>query len=355
MEIIFTKSKKWLDKWDDFITKNDKGNHLNFSDWLASYGSYGFDYEICIAIGEDEIIGGYGAVIAKFLFFKFYIISSGPVVGKNYENKISDIIIEMKNRAQKLGCCYFQFSFPVANNQEIIPFVYPESNFNLPFDIKKGAFFKHVYPSYGINWIPFDGCESKEELLKKFSIQVRRNIKLSYQNNPIIDFVTEEKECKLAYELIEQNAQKGNYSVRSFNDFGSTILSLIKKGKAFFVVAKVNNEIKGVSILVDTGKYLTYITGGTSKEKPDLKLGYLLHWEAIKKSFDLGYSGYNISMGGSKGVVEFKAKFNTKTIYFNDPHHYFVLNPFLFKIYSLLNIILAKNKKTLIKLYQFFK
>ena len=47
------------------------------------------------------------------------------------------------------------------------------------------------------------------------------------------------------------------------------------------------------------------------KEKPDLKLGYLLHWELIKKSYELGYKGYNISMGGSKGVMEFKAKFDT--------------------------------------------
>lgn len=355
MEVIFTKQTEYLDKWDEFVTKNGKGNHLIYSDWLASYKNYGFDYEIGLVIENEEIIGGYGAVIAKFLFFKFYIVPHGPIFIEQQEDKFSNLIIELKNRALKLSCCYFQFSFPVSNSQQIEPFVYKKNNFKVPFDLKKGTLFKFIYSSYGINWVAFDNCKSADELLKKFSIQVRRNIKLSCKNNATIGFATTVEQCKLAYNLIEQNAQKGNYTVRSFQDFSSTILSLIKKEKVFFLVAKINNEIKGVSILVDNGNYLSYISGGTSKEKPDLKLGYLLHWEAIKKSFELGYSGYNISMGGSKGVVDFKSKFNTTSIYFDNPHHYFILKPVVFKIYSSLNAILAKNKKLISKLYKFFK
>jgi hypothetical protein len=58
----------------------------------------------------------------------------------------------------------------------------------------------------------------------------------------------------------------------------------------------------------------------------------------------LGYGGYNISMGGSPGVIAFKSKFNTKTIYFEEPHHFMILNPFVFNLYKLLNIVVAKNK-----------
>ena len=80
MEIIFTKEQHWLDKWDEFVSFHHKGSHLILSDWLQSYNSYGFDFEIGICLENEEIIGGFGAVIAKVTFFKFYIVPLGPLV-----------------------------------------------------------------------------------------------------------------------------------------------------------------------------------------------------------------------------------------------------------------------------------
>ena len=91
------------------------------------------------------------------------------------------------------------------------------------------------------------------------------------------------------------------------------------------------------------------------QQKPDLKLGYLIHWEFMKKSIEMGYNGYNISMGGSKGVVEFKSKFNTTTINFIEPHYHLILKPFIFNIYTILNSIFVKNKKTISVLLKRFK
>jgi len=80
-----------------------------------------------------------------------------------------------------------------------------------------------------------------------------------------------------------------------------------------------------------------------------------LHWELIKKSYELGYKGYNISMGGSKGVMEFKAKFNTQTISFEKPHRHIIIKPIIFKLYLILNSIFVKNKKTISVLLKRFK
>ena len=185
--------------------------------------------------------------------------------------------------------------------------------------------------------------------------QVRRNINLSYKNKAEIIFATTEEECKSAYKSIENNALEGNYAVRSFEDFKSTILNLVSKNSAYLVAIKVDNEIKGAGFAVNCGNCLTYISGGTKKEKPDLKVGYLIHWELIKKSYELGFKGYNISMGGSKGVVEFKAKFNTKTIHFIECHRHIILKPLIFKIYLILNSIFDKNKKSISVLLKRFK
>ena len=77
MEIIYTEDKDWLNKWDTYITNEDRGSHLLLSDWVKSFHSYGFDYEFCICLENDIIVGGYAAVIAKALVFNFFIVPYG--------------------------------------------------------------------------------------------------------------------------------------------------------------------------------------------------------------------------------------------------------------------------------------
>jgi lipid II:glycine glycyltransferase (peptidoglycan interpeptide bridge formation enzyme) len=356
MEMFFTKEQKWLEKWDDFLISNDIGNHFSLSDWLNSYSSYGFDFEVCIFLKEGKIIGGYGSVIAKVTFFKFYCIPSGPIFSSGYEDYLQIVSKELLSRAAKLRCCYVQFSIPTSDNLLISTKTFSKETIT-PFfkNYKNGNKFKHIYNAYGINWVDFNDTKSSEELLKQFSVHVRRNIKLSYASQPQITYAITSEECKFAYTLIEENAKIGNYKVRSFEDFGDTILKLITANRAYFIIARVNNDIKGVAFCVKGGNVLTYITGGTKKEKPDLKIGYLLHWEIIKKSYELGYSGDNISMGGTKGVVEFKAKFNTKSILFDEPFYYFIINPFLFNLYLCFKTFLSKHKKSISLLLRQFK
>lgn len=356
MELLYTKDVKWLDEWDNYLLKNDLGSHLLYSDWLKSYKTYGFDYEILILKDKDKIIGGYGAVIAKSLFFKFYIIPHGPIVSLGYEKELDKITASLKVRAKKLNCCYAQYSLPLSNDTLIEKHTYSQEVLKSIKNLgKKGNLFKYVYSSYGINWVDFNTTNSPEELLLQLSSQVRRNINLSYRNNAIIEFAATEEECRAAYSLIEENANQGGYAVRSFDDFKETMLEMMVKGTAFLITAKVGDEIKGSAFFVNSGNHFTYISGGTKKEKPDMKIGYLLHWEIIKKAYQFECSGYNISMGGSKGVVEFKAKFNTKALFFKEPHYHFILNPFLFKIYLILNSIFVKNKKTISVLLKRFK
>ena len=354
MKSFFTKDNNWLKKWDAFLKTENRGNHLLYSDWLSSYKSYGFDFEVFIIINENEkIIGGFGAVIAKTLIFKFYVVPIGPIFTISHESEINFALEKLKIRAKELNCCYCQFSFPHSNENTGFKHFFSTNNINLN-DYKSGNLFKYVYSPKGVNWVDFKGF-TQEELLSSFTVQVRRNINLSLRNNLEISIATTYLECQLAYEIIEKNAIDNNYSVRSFNDFGSTIMSMIEKKTAYLFVAKQNKEIKGSALVVDCGNHLTYISGGTFKEKPDLKTGYFLHWKIIEKSFELGYSGYNISLGGSKGVQEFKSKFNTTAILFSDETQHIIFKPTYFKLYLLFESILKKNKKTISKILRFLK
>ena len=168
-------------------------------------------------------------------------------------------------------------------------------------------------------------------------------------------FVTDIESIEKGYHVIQENAKQAGYAVRSFTEFKNTIDQLIKKKHAYFVICKINGAIKAAAFFIETSGYITNIMGGVIREKPDIKLGYMLQWEIIKKSFENGFLGYNISMGGSPGVQDFKSKFKAKPVYYENPNYYLILKPFNFKIFKFLNTFLNSNKTVFSKILSHFK
>jgi lipid II:glycine glycyltransferase (peptidoglycan interpeptide bridge formation enzyme) len=355
MEILFTKEPKWLDKWDAFLNSNDIGSHLQLSDWLSSYTFYGFDFEVCICIDNDKIIGGFGAVIAKMSLFKFYIVSYGPIV-VNSSTLLNDLILKVELRAKELKTCYCQINLPITKKSSEINDFY---NSSLILDnlqsFKSGQLFKYVFPLNGYNWLSLTNYNEPESLLVDFKSSVRRDIRSSIRKELEVRFLKSEKDIKEAYDLCLENASIANYSIRDWNGFKNTILNLIEKGHAKFIAAYKGNEIKGAILLIKSGNFYTYILGGTKKEKPDLLVGHFLQWEAIKLSIDEKCRGYNISLGGSKGVKEFKSSFATEAILFENGKYYKVMNSFLFLFFNLSNRYLKPYKNSIAKILAFFK
>lgn len=71
IKIISSSEKEWLNKWDDFVVKENVSSHLMLSDWNKSFETYGFDFEVVALFDGNSIMGGFTAVIAKALFLNF--------------------------------------------------------------------------------------------------------------------------------------------------------------------------------------------------------------------------------------------------------------------------------------------
>ncbi|OAZ05395.1 lipid II:glycine glycyltransferase FemX [Flavobacterium succinicans] len=343
MEFLFTKDVDWLSKWDHYVQTNDRGSHLLLSDWLNSYETYNFDYEVCIVLHKGEIVGGFGAVIAKALFLKFYIIPYGPIVSVGFEKELNALIQHVVNRATFHKSCYCHITLPLASYEN--PHVMAETS-KLEFltTASSGHLFHHVYSSSGLNWVDLKKYASENHLLTDLKLSPRRYIRKALKNNLIVKAVTHEHDIESAYQICIENAKSRKYSVREWRAIKDTLIHLIQKNHAKFLVASSGNVIKGSLLIIKAGNHFTYILGGTQKEKPDLYVGHLLHWEAIKLSFQKGYDGYNISLGGSVGVQRFKSGFNSESVYFQGSKHHWILNPFYFKIYLFFKVNLKKHK-----------
>jgi lipid II:glycine glycyltransferase (peptidoglycan interpeptide bridge formation enzyme) len=356
MKFIFTKEKAWLVKWDNFVSNNPKGSHLIHSDWLKSYKSYGFDFEIGLVLDNNQIVGGYGVVIPKFLLFKFYIIPHGPIYDDNHNLYLEAHVSQIKRRAKAIGACYLQLSMPISSNAKIANYVYQKEVVNsLINHLKRGKEFSYVYASYGINWVDLKGFENSELFLEQLTPKVRRNIRMPYNKEAVVSFATDIDTIEKGYNVIIENAKQGNYNVRAFSEFKSTIVDLVAKKQAYFMICEVADDIRAAGFFVRNAGYITNITGGVLREKPDIKLGYMLQWEMIKKSFELGLQGYNISMGGSSGVQDFKTKFGAEIIYFEDAHYHYILKPLPYKLFKIFNTYLKPYKAQVSKLLARFK
>ena len=352
MKIIVTKDIKDASKWDEFISNNENGSHLQLSSWLQSYESYGFDYELFIIEENSEIIGGFGAVIAKVLFFKFYIIPYGPIVKEANDTILNQLLQAIPQRAKKLKACYCQVSFPAFRK----PNLYSDyHNVSDAMGYKKGNLFKYVYASNGLNWLDFQKYNTTEDILLDFKSSVRRDIRSAVRKKHQVAFLTSESDIKKAYDLCLENAKNNNYNLRDWNSFKKTIVSLIEKGTGKFIAAYKDDDLKGALFLVKSGNYYTYIFGGTKKEKPDLLTGHLLQWEAIQLAFSEKCDGYNISLGGSDGVKEFKSNF-ISTQYLNENgKFYIVINKKIFKFFLFFDKKVKPQKKNIAAILAFFK
>ncbi|GGE10576.1 hypothetical protein [Psychroflexus salis] len=349
MNIFHTKDKKWFKKWDEFNQSQLLGNHLQDPTWLSSYKAYGFDLDLVLCISDDkEILGGYLAVIARKSIFKFYIIPQGPIVSKEVETDVFKKILNFAiKRSKVLKSTALQVSIPFSNHPKIKDFTFQTDLKNkVPYKFKLGKIFKYVYAGYGMNWVDLEKFNDFEEYLLTLKAQVRRNIRLSYRKNSYTNTFGKNNDFRLSdiYKLIELNASENNYSVKSYSSLKKPFNFLLRKDKLICNYTVLNDKIVSTGFTIDTNNYQVYLFGGTMRLKPDTKAGYSIHSENIKLSISKGYKGYNISMGGSKGVKDFKSKFGAEEIYFVEPDYHIIHNNLLYISFKVADRFLKKYK-----------
>ncbi len=351
MNYFFTKDQNWLDKWDAFLQENERGLYNQLSDWIKSYEVFGFDYSFLIATENDTIVGGCGIVIAKFSFFKFYTIPSGPVINTGSESILDTLIIELKKDSQKKGCCYFQLSLPFCNEDENF------SNYNLEkideksiyFSGNEGVAFKYVIPLQGMRLVDLTGENPYDRVFNNYNSNNKRNLNKTKALNLEFRFVTSDVEIEIGYNCFELNAMEKGYPIRSFQSMSKTLRAYIDKDHAKIACCFLDNKIIGALYVMKCGKRLTYINGGVLKEYQQLNVSNFMQDKMIQFSIDEGYKSYDLSVGGSKGVVKFKESFGTK-LYLYVPTRNWILKPFLFKMFLFIEKYLKPHKSKIASL-----
>lgn len=352
---FFTKEQHWLDKWDAYLQESERGLYNQLSDWIKAYSVYGFDHNFYLITENDKIVGGCGIVIARFSIFKFLIVPSGPVIENNYEDKIEECINDLKKFAEKNNCCYFQINLPfIKDNNGFHNYTLNEVlSDNVFYSGHEGTKFKYVIPLYGMRIIDLHQ-KNYDEVVQKFSSNHKRNLKKVHSFDFEFKYVTSEAEIEVAYECFVQNAQLKGYPIRSYESIKNTLKEYVDKDFAKIGVCIYQNKVVGAIYVIKCGQRLTYINGGVLKEFQDLPISIFMHDAIIKYSIEKGYKSYDVSVGGSQGVVRFKEGFGSQLFTYENSR-YWILKPFYFSIYSISEKRLKKHKQTIAKALFFLK
>jgi len=342
-QLLVTTDKSWLKKWDDFVAREPKASHLMLSSWNASFASYGFGHEAVILHEAGAIVGGYMAVVARFSVFRFYIVPFGPVTSEGFESGLNRLVASVRENAMARGCCYAHVAIPFSETETRHAFnrLPPISALE---SASEGHRFKYVYSSNGLNWIDL-GFSDEESLLQHFGMVTRRNIRSALRKGLEVKLLNRPEEIEAGYALCLENARENGYSLRDWPSFKNTLLDMIGEGSATFIAATKDGELKGAVLLVAAGNYNTYILGGSKKEKPDLLAGHFLQWQAILHTYRAGMDGYNISLGGSPGVMALKNAYADSQILFTRSKYHWVLRPLHFRFYLFMAEKLGRHKK----------
>lgn len=355
INIYWTQNNLDWELWDEFIQRNSRGIYLQIHSWLESYRSYGFTPELLLAKDIDgKIIGGIGVVLAGVGPMKILVAPYGPIVSLEGESILKPLIDEFKNHSKRKNVFLAQLSLPAENGGEnhftdhLLPFESVEKLFSTE---KIGLVFKYVTGLSAFRAVDlFPGEDSSYEKVRaNYKTSTRRDVNKSGRMGHELQFARTEDEIKTAYGLIELNADSQGYSVRTWDAFGKTLIQMVSKGQCIIPCCFNEGDLKGALIIFDVGNKLHYIMGATLREKIDKMVGHYLQDQIIQLGIKKGYDFYDISMGGSEGVVKFKEGFGGKVVPLTETR-YWVQKPLQFLAYQKLLPWVQKNKAFIGKL-----
>lgn len=350
-EFVFSNTPEEIAEWDQLLYKHPRGLYNQYSDWVKAYESYGFTTGFLLVKANGRVVGGAGFVLAKFLFFKFMIVPCGPVLLPEYSDAVDQCIRLLHQEAQKKGCCYFQLSVPsVPNSGSDLRFhldKLPETS--LYFQGQQGTRFKFVIPLYGMRPIELEG-KSFEEVQKGYSKNHWRNVNKGVKKGLEFRWLLSDEQDLLqdAYNCFEQNAKEKGYPIRNFESVQSTLTNYLDKGFAKVGICTSNNEIAGALYVMVCGQRYIYINGGVVLAHHDKGVSHFMHDWVMREAHQLGHSHYDISVGGSAGVLRFKEGFGSTLVTFELPR-YWILNRPVFSIYQRFESVLKRQKSKMAK------
>jgi lipid II:glycine glycyltransferase (peptidoglycan interpeptide bridge formation enzyme) len=314
-----------------------------YADWQRSLGREVKKYiinNINETTKEPEIVAYFQMIKYPLLLGKSYFyIPYGPVF-KNSNTK-EDLLVFIKQEIKKISMAenavFTRLDFTPVISNEILSKFFTQS----PLYTYHSSFFQPR-----TEW--FLNLEKSEtELLADMHKNHRYSIRVAEKEKVNVEIVTEnfEKYFETFYKLMAGTAERNNFKLHPKNYY-KNIFQNLSKINAHLAIAKYNEKILVIDLVIIYGGVANYVFSGSSNEERDKMPTYLALWKSILQAKTLGCKYYNFGGITGKnekhveweGITSFKKKFGGQEISHSDFFD-LVANPFLYHLYNLRKLL----------------
>ena len=230
------------------------------------------------------------------------------------------------------------------------------SNYGSKENLNK--YFKKV-PNYAYNSVYFqpkyewilDIDKPESELLGNMHPKNRYNIRLAENKGVVIEIIENnfEKYFEDFYGLMKKTARRNNFKLHPEVYYKNIFETCKKNNNAFLVLAKYDDKILAINLILLFGETAYFVFGGSSDEYKNLMAPHLSHWQGIIEAKNRGYKFYNfgaVSSGSSykefEGISIFKKRFGGQPLEYSDSYD-LILKPIWYQLYNLRKWVLNQK------------
>jgi len=316
MEII-SYSESWKEKWDEFVLRSNNGTMFHLQKFFDYHRPGKFNFNHLMFLEKGEILAVLPGALNQDRFESPIGASYGSIVTGDIKFEKALVIVDtLLDYAKK------------NNFKEIeltpAPTVYEDKpNQNLDFALLwRGFSYKLHYISSAIKLNP------NEDIIMRFDPTIRRNVRKSLRDNDIRVEVNERYDE--FYPILLANKARHNVKPTHSYDDMIKLRDLLPDNLKLFMVYYKNIPIGGSSMFFVNKTCALCFYNMLLYEYQEFKPIQRVMYEVVKYSTDNGYQYVDIGvsqdtkalnpMTPSMSLIEFKEKFDAKTVLRNTLH-----------------------------------
>lgn len=299
----------------------------------------------------DEILGFFQTIQYELPFGKSFVYAPyGPFIKGIYPETLPQLLLELKNfllktcGARNIVFIRLDFSLNTGNNSETT------GALSRYFKRAPKSTFHSAYLQPRTEWF-LDITNAEDALLKRMHEKTRYLINLSARKGIRTEII--EKDFKSYFEnfysLLKETADRNGFFLhpkKYYENIFDEIEENQKKGisDAFLSVARYENKILVMNLVIKYGDTAHFIFGGSSNEHRNISPSHAAHWAGILHAKKIGAKNYNFggisevaNESGTKqdhlsSLTSFKKKFGGRAVLHK--HCYdLVIKPFWYHLY----------------------
>jgi peptidoglycan pentaglycine glycine transferase (the first glycine) len=324
------------EQWNSFLLSQPRGHLLQSYEWGELNKYLGGQIYRLGALENGRMIGSMMLTlspVAGRLPFNWLYSSRGPTVESPDSPALSALIeYAQKMLAKRLRAVVLRLEPNIADDDPAME--------QWLAAYRALGFQTNPYAVHGRRSWVLDIRPSAEELLAKFKMTWRQNVRSAERKGVVIREATSEADFDSYYDLLKLTSERDAFFIHSKDYHQEILRQFSEKGDAVLYLAEHEGEPIAAKVLIRFGDWCWDMFGATSNKKRNLKPAYLLQYRCIQWAQAKGCSYFDfrtipeILEPGEEmwGVYEYKKGFGGFSR-LNIPTQDYIYRPVIYSIW----------------------